>query len=565
MKRFVHLWFPYWPIERMRRVRPRDISNDRPLVLVTSGGRGIEITAVNEQAVAQGLWVGQGLADARALLPGLVSLQAAPQADAVALAALAQWCGRYGSQRNAHDDCGIWIDVSGVAHLYGGEAGLLADAVRRLQGFGLTVRAGIADTPAAAYALARFAVGGGAQAQVFSSIAAGALRAGLAGFPVEALRLDADAVLLLKRLGLKRIGQLYDIPRASLQRRFNETHFGRGKSARDGRARSGKAKKQELAGSVVVRLDQALGGVLEPLKPLAEPPVLSVRQSWTDPLISAEGIATEAGVLAARLVAQLSCQGLGCRHVRLSLYRSDGTAAIMEAGTSRACRDGDHLMGLLAEKFATIDAGFGIDVAELACVLAEPMQVTQERLGVGDGGGGGDEARALTLLVDRLVSRLGQSRVRMLELCESHIPERAARFVPARETVGRRGVRAGGMPASVGELAKPPRPLLLLSPPEPIDVFEGGIRGRPGAFVWRRMHNRIASCEGPERIAPEWWRDIGRAGGRQSRERDYFRVEVQGGARFWIFHELAVDEEASLGVAGGRGRWLMHGLYGGGS
>lgn len=578
MRRFVHLWFPYWPVERMRRVSPRNIPSevfdDGPLVLVTSGGRGIEITAVNAPAAAQGLWVGQGLADARALLPGLASLAAEPEADAEALASLAQWCGRYGPQRNVHDDCGIWIDVTGVAHLYGGEAGLLADALRRLQGFGLTVQAGLADTPSAAYALARFAAGRRGDGRGFSIIEAGCLRAEMACFPVEALRLDADAVLLLKRLGLKRIGQLYAIPRASLQKRFNETHFGRGQNGRSRTAKSsgvrGKAHKQELAASVVLRLDQVLGEIAEPLKPLAEPSVLKVRQSWTDPLISTEGIAAEVGVLASRLVEQLACQGLGCRHVRLSLYRADGTVAIVEAGTSMACRDGDHLMGLLSEKFAAIDAGFGIDVAELDAVLAEPLEETQQRLGVGEGGGGGEEVRALTRLVDRLVNRLGASKVQMLEACASHIPERAQRLQPARELAGRLGCdlhRRGDVEAS--RLLRP-RPFLLLSPPEPISVREDGQRGKPASFVWRRVRNTIMRCEGPERIAPEWWADIGMAparerGERISCERDYYRVEVEGGARFWIFHELPVDE-AAFEVAGSEGgRWLMHGLYGGGA
>ncbi len=573
MKRFVHLWFPYWPIERMRRVRPREISkdifDDGSLVLVTSGGRGIEITAVNAKAAAQGLWVGQGLADARALLPGLVSLQAEPKADAAALKALAQWCGRYGPQRNVHGDCGIWIDVTGVAHLYGGETGLLADAVRRLRGFGLTVQAGLADTPSAAYALARFAAGRGVDARRFAIIEKGCLRSELANFPVEALRLDSDAVLLLKRLGLKRIGQLYDIPRASLQRRFNETHFGRGKSARSSNGKAsgarGKVNKGALAASVVLRLDQALGEITEPLKPLAEPSVLKVRQSWTDPLISSEGIAAEVGVLTSRLVEQLSCQGLGCRHVRLSLYRADGTAAIVEAGTSMACRDGDHLMGLLSEKFSAIDAGFGIDIAELDAVLAEPLEETQQRLGVGEGNGA-EETRALTRLVDRLVNRLGRTKVQMLESCASHVPERAQRLNPARELVGGQG--SNFHRCDEGEKSqspKPPRPFLLLSPPEPISVCEDRCGSKPASFVWRRVRNSIVRCEGPERIAPEWWRDIGRPDGREAPMRDYYRVEVQGGARFWIFHELPVDGEASEVESCGGGRWLMHGLYGGGA
>lgn len=618
MRRFAHLWFPYWPVERMAVARlqsrgsgdeSRDNKNiskrefkgrldgrlgprtgERPLVLVTSGGRGIEITALNAAAASQGLWVGQGLADARALLPGLLSLPANERVDGEALSALAQWCGRYGPQRNVHDDCGIWIDVTGVAHLYGGEAGLLSDAMRRLQDFGLTVCAGLAGTPSAAYALARFAGHGRSGEGRFSIIEAGGVRSKLADYPVEALRLTPEAVLLLRRLGLKRIGQLYGIARASLQRRFNDANFGRGKAqrSRGGKASAGrgggKARKEELAAEVVLRLDQLLGEVNEPLYPLAEPPLLSVRQSWTDPLISTEGIVAEVGVLARQLVEQLGAQGLGCRHVRLSLFRADGTTAIVEAGTSMACRDGDHLLGLLSEKFASIDAGFGIDVAELVAVHAEQMEESQARLSVGFGegqGGEGEDARALTRLVDRLVNRLGRNNVQVLEERESHIPERAQRVLPACAIAGRRVEMNEG---AKSVLAKPPRPPFLLSRPEPISVCELNAGGKPAAFVWRRVLNTVVRCEGPERIAPEWWRDIGKNGGgracaRETRERDYYRVEVEGGARFWIFHELSQDEEA-FGVSArgeaeahgleayedvGGGRWLMHGLYAGGA
>jgi protein ImuB len=572
MKRFVSLWLPYWPVERMRRARPKLISEDHPLVLVTSGGRGIEITAVNRRAEADGLWVGQALADARAMVPSLQSLPAQQPEDAAALERLAFWCGRYGPQRNVHGETGVWIDVTGVAHLFGGEARLMDDIVRRFEGFGVTVRAGLADTFAAAFALARF---GGHRFRIADT---GALRKTLASFPVDALRLDAQALLLLKRLGLRRVGQLYDLPRASLERRFNDTNFGRGQSGRGkgGRVKGGKnggggrrpAKGEDLAAAVLLRLDQALGLAAEPLAPLAEPPVLSVRQSWTDPLISAEGLAAEVRVLAMRLAQQLEAQGLGCRSVRLSLYRADGTAADVSVGTSMACRDGEHLMRLISEKFASVDAGFGIDVAELGAGLVEPMAGTQRRLGVGQGGGEAD-GKALAELVDRLTNRLGAGQVQLLKARESHIPERAeCRVAACDQLSGRAG--SGGLkfedePVAAVRAAPPPRPLLLLPAPELIDVTEEQSCGMPVAFTWRRVAHRVLHLEGPERIAPEWWRMIGRRQGQQDSGRDYYRVEATGGGRYWIFRALPVEaEDGAAGMEPGvPQRWFLHGLYGG--
>lgn len=566
MKRFVFLRFPFWPVDRMRRVSPWLIDDDRPTVLVTSAARGIEITAANVRAATEGLWVGQALADARAMVPAVRSLPAEPEADAAALEALAQWCGRYGPWRNVCGKDGIWIDVTGVAHLFGGEAGLLSDIVQRIEGLGMTVRAGMADTFAAAYALARFGAFG--KKRCFCILGSGCMQTALASFPVEALRLDAQAVLLLKRLGLRRIGQLYEIPRSSLQRRFNDANFRRGKSGK-GQRKIGAA---DLAVSVLARLDQALGRAAEPLKPLAEPPVLSVCQSWTDPLISAEGIAAGVRMLAGRLVDQLEAQGLGCRKVRLSLYRSDGTTAVVRAGTSLACRDADHLMRLISEKLGDIDAGFGIDVAEIDAVAVEPMRATQQRLGVGQGENAG-EVRALTELVDRLVNRFGNARVQMLEPCESHIPERAEYALPARDlATGERSRDRPGAPGSKSvqrlRTPHPPRPLLLLRPPEPISVKEDALCKDPVSFVWRRVAHRVLRSAGPERIAPEWWRNIGRAAARQERGRDYYCVEAAGGARFWIFRELGETGEGgkegtASPEASAAGRWFLHGVYGG--
>ncbi|MCH9808362.1 MAG: DNA polymerase Y family protein [Alphaproteobacteria bacterium] len=587
MKRFVSLWFPFWPVERMRRACGEVLGEDGPLVLVASGGRGIEITALNRRAAAEGLWVGQALADARAMLPGLKSLPAETEKDTAALQALAHWCGRYGPQRNVYGDDGLWIDVTGVAHLFGGEAGLMADLVSRIEGFGITVRAGLADTFAAAYGLARFSPM--AKGRCFAICETGSLREAVSSLPVEALRITPEAVLLLQRLGLRRVGQLYDIPRASLERRFRETRLGRTKKSAGGagvrRAKHGRvfaakgslANKGELAARVLLRLDQALGEILEPLPPLAEPPVLSVRQSWTYPLISAEGIEAEVGGLAVRLTKKLEAQGLGARSVRLSLYRSDGRVIEIAAGTSMACRDSDHLMRLLAERFGSIDAGFGIDVAQLDAVLVEPMAGEQQRFNVGAGAGGDGGSRsgaqkALGELIDRLTSRLGADSVKVLEPRESYLPERADRLWPARAVGRHQRARAGEGTGGMDELDQgkrsldglPPRPFLLLAPPEPIRVKleDGGAQGcgQPRSFVWRRVDQQVLRLEGPERVAPEWWREIGRSQRRPEGMRDYFRVEVKGGARYWIFQELGGED---LEAGGSREGWFLHGLYGG--
>ena len=111
----------------MARATPAAVPADLPLALIEPGSHGIRITALNVKAARDGVRVGQALTDARAALPALLSRPAEPRRDRAALQKLARWCGRYGPNRNIDGADGLWIDVTGVAHLHGGEARLLDD------------------------------------------------------------------------------------------------------------------------------------------------------------------------------------------------------------------------------------------------------------------------------------------------------------------------------------------------------------------------------------------------------------------------------------------------------
>jgi protein ImuB len=449
---------------------------------------------------------------------------------------LARWCGRYGPSRNVDGADGLWIDVTGVAHLHGGEERLLEDLLGKLSRFGLTAQAGLADTFGAAHALARFAPprrvpasrdGEAPWRYDFASAIAppGETETRLGPLPVEALRLAPETVLLLKRLGLRRIGQLYRLPRAALERRF---------------------RSPQAAEAVLKRLDQALGLKSEPLTALIEPPALFVQRAFPDPLVSAAGLEAETERLAIELCASLDARGLGARRVHLSLYRADGTVAEARAGMSFPCRTPEHLLALLQEKLAGLDAGFGVDILVLAAVQVERRDTPQAALGPRLAGA----ARAdPALLVDRLANHLGVGRVSRLEPRASHIPERAEARVPAlRDSASARSKGASwpGAPAA-------PRPPLLLAAPEPIRVIAEVPEGPPARFTWRRVERRVVRSQGPQRIAPEWWREIG---AKASRTRDYYRLEDEGGAGYWVYREglYGRDEQAPS--------WFLHGLFG---
>lgn len=519
---------------------------------------GLEITAANEAARTFGVRAGAGLADTRAALPELITLPADGAGDRDDLVQLARWCGRYGPARNVDGEDGLWIDITGVAHLFAeagfqhndetGERALLADLAQRLSRFGLTTRAACADTLGAAHALARFA-----PPQEGASTLAPREEAGhaLASLPVAALRIDTDAVRLLERLGLRRIGQLYGLPRAALERRFRALN------------RKDKPHAATIA-TVLMRLDQALGRYGEPRAPLAEVPDFIMRLPFSDPLLTATGIEAALARLCSDLADRLAEAAVGGRRFRLSLYRSDGTLGEIAVGTSTPCRDEAHIRRLLLEKIAAFDAGFGIDLMTLEASEVTRLDASQQAL---DADIASANARAAARLVDRLSGRLGRNRVMRLLPHASHIPEAAEKRVPAIRTPQAKETTALEIHAPSSESR---RPALLLDPPEPIEVLASIPEGAPALIVWRRVRRRIVRAEGPERIAPAWWAAYvpraPEAGADAARTRDYYLIEETGGARYWVFRaglydrrdEGRIEEDENLPVD--VPRWFMHGL-----
>lgn len=530
MKRVVSIWLPSWPIFRLRRAEPAAVSSQQPLALIESGTHGLRITAVNGEAARLGIEIGASLTDARAAHPDLVSRLAEPEKDRIALLRLARWIGRYGPNRHIDGKDELWVDITGVGHLFGGEEALLDDMARRLQSFGVAVQIGLADTLGAAHALARF---GCPPDAVWVMAPATKTREAIGSLPVEALRLESSCVLLLKRLGLRRIGQLYDIPRESLARRF---------------------RSPDAASAVLVRLDQALGEAEEPRRPMQSPPVLSVARAFAEPLVSSEALEAFAGELATELAGALQAKDLGARVLRLTVYRADGTAGTIMAGMSKPSHDARHMMALLKEKFPNIEAGFGVDLLRLDAVRAGMSTATQKQFTAGQGSKLCDPSE----FVDRIVNRFGRDSITVLRPRGSHIPERAEVRLPALETIEAESSSRGAHVPPWPYPGRAERPSFLLARPEPIAVTAGIPADPPKSFIWRRVERRVVRAEGPERIAPEWWMSLYlKDGQKEPRTRDYYRIEDQNGAMYWVFrHGLYEGEEAPE-----RPAWFLHGLF----
>jgi len=489
---------PHLAIERW--AKSADCPPDSPAVLTVEGTHGLLIHAVTKAAAERGAHPGARLTDARALDPSLIAVQADPEGDSALVQRLSKWAGRWSPLVEVDGD-GLRLDVTGVAHLFGGEQGLVRDTHRRFAQMGLTSRVSIAPTAAAAWALSHHA----------PCICGPDVAAPIAPLHVSALRLDSDTVRTLERLGLKTIGALIGLPRLALARRF----------------RGGE--------DVVDALDRALGRKAEPLtaEPADQPPRVLLKLE--EPAMHPEAPAQALERLIPRLACELEGRRLGARRLMFSGYRVDGSVAVAAVATAIPSREPNHLRRLLGDKAAALDPEFGFDAFALTADWTEELGAAQESLVEEPSG-----ERELARLVDRLTVKLGSSAVRRPQPEESHLPERASGWVSAL--------------AKTEPILLPPmqRPQRLLDRPEAIDVIYATPEGMPRRFMWRRSVHDIARVEGPERIAPEWWRQPS-----STRLRDYYRVEDSAGRRYWIYREGLIGDGR-----GGAPNWFIHGLFG---
>ena len=491
-------------------------SDDDCVVLVVEAAHGQLVHAATRAA---GVRRGTRLTDARALDPALQAVAADLVGDVALLGRLARWASRWSPLVEVDGEDGLRLDVTGVAHLFGGEAGLLRDIEARFSGSGLTCRAAVAETAGAAWGLARFP----------SPIREGSLADRLAPLPVAALHLPPGPTRTLELLGLKTIGQLAGVPRRSLARRFRE------------------------ADNPLDALDRMLGRKAEPLTaaPCEAPPRASIRLA--EPVADPSAAAQALELLVPRLVEQLMARRLGVRRLVLCGYRVDGEVAMAGAATALPTREAKHLQRLLADKTGELDAGFGFDAFLLEASWCEPLGAAQDSL-VDEPRG----ERQVAELVDRLTVKLGADKVRRPVARGSHVPERASGWVgvedslpslraPRSNPAAQLDCRVASLLAMTGK-----RPQRLLDHPDAIGVIYATPEGLPRRFTWRRGVHDLARVEGPERIAPEWWRERASA-----RLRDYYRVEDNAGRRFWIYREGFAGDGR-----GGAPEWFLHGLFG---
>lgn len=506
-RRIVSIFLPRFAMERWQKEMERAGTappDDVAVVLATEGTHGPVIHAVNRAARLAGAAVGARVVDCKAVCPDLRVEYADLAGDRAALERLMLWARRWCPWTVVDGPDGLILETTGADHLWGGEAAMLVEMETRLSCLGLSAQLAVAPTWGAAWALARYG-------PVRAICAGDRTAAMLAPLPIDGLRLKSDTLLLLHRLGLKTIGAIAQVPRVSLARRFLRT---------------------DLAANPLMRLDQAMGRLAEPVASQEAAPRIIARVRLPEPI---QDPTAHLPRLCADLCGQLADRGLGCRHTSLSVYRTDGEVSRIETATSVASREADHLRRLFDGKLERINPGFGFDLITLEATVVEAVEQTQQRLD-----GSAAEDLELPRLIDRLSARFGARAVKRPALRASHIPERAETAVPALHA---RDSETIPMPRE--------RPIRLLCVPEEVCVLYAVPEGPPVQFVWRRQTHRVVRYAGPERIAPEWWHD--RPG---TRLRDYFKIEDQNGKRLWLYRE-GLHEDGR----GGAPRWFVHGMF----
>ena len=505
-RRITAIHLPHFAMERWLRwcgqhsmLPPEDL----PTALAVEGAHGPIVYASNTAARTQGIHLGARVVDMRALCPTLRIEYADVGGDKVALEKLMLWMRRWCPWTATDGAAGLVLDTTGSDHLFGGEAEMLRNMEERLANLGLSANLAIAPTHGAAWALARMG-------SVREICTAQTLATRINALPVRSLRIDGDTAQLLQRLGLKTVGDLAAVPRISLARRFS---------------------RASLTQNPLMRLDQMLGRVAEPISAAEEPPRFSVQANLPEAI---QDPTAHLPALCKDLCAKLATSGYGTRRICVTVYRTDGEVRHISVATAQASRDAVHLLKLFDDKLEKIDPGFGFDLITLSATVIEKLSLQQSRLD-----GKNDTDAALAQMIDRLSARLGAKAVTRPTLRASHIPERAEVWATALHAP-----KSEDAPALK-------RPIKLLDHAEEVRVLYAVPEGPPAQFVWRRVTHRVVRFEGPERIAPEWWRDMP-----GTRLRDYYIVEDQQAQRVWLYREGVLGD-----ARGDIPRWFVHGLF----
>ena len=496
-KRFVTIWFRHLKTDWLSRRQP-GLFHTAFVLAFPDHGRMV-VTAVNEAAQQQGIDAGIVVADARAIYPGLRVFDDKPELSIQLLNAVANYCIRYTPFVSIDPPDGLILDVTGCAHLWGGEVSYVKTIINRFKSFGYDVCAAMADTIGAAWAITHY----GKDEFVIES---NQQNVALLSLSPAALRLEQDVLELLFKLGLRQINSFISMPRSALRRRFGN--------------------------HIIQRLNQALGYEDEIVYPVQPPEPYQERLPCLEPIVTATGIEIALKKLLESLCQRLQQEEKGLRSASFVCYRIDGKIEKIEIGTNRASHNTNHLFKLFALKISSIEPALGIELFILDASKVEDLPPMQEKLwaekcGLND--------RRFSELIDRIANKIGESNIHRYLPDKHYWPERSVRIASSLH-------EEMNTSWSIDKL----RPVQLLSKPERIEVTAPIPDYPPMLFRYKGKLHKIKKADGPERIEREWWLEEGP-------HRDYYSVEDEDGHRYWLFRSGHYTDNNY--------QWFIHGFF----
>ena len=495
MPRYASIWFPYLLTEHMARKEP-DI-RDVPFVLASRQRGRMVIDSVSELAARHSIRKGMVLADCKAIMPELQMLASEPERANKLLGALAEWCVRYSPVVSVDLPDGLILDTSGCTHLWGGEAAYIQTIVSKFRSFGYTTKIAISDTIGTSWAVTRF----GTEIIVKPGMQLNALK----DLPPAALRLEPEILVKLRKLGLQRIGHFIEMPRSALRRRFGST--------------------------LPFRIGQALGQEIETILPVKPIEPYQERLSSLEPIPTATGIVLALQQLLETLCIRLEAEAIGLRNAVFKAYRIDGNIQQIEIGTGQPSRNVNHLFKLFEHKIVTLEPALGFELFVLEATKVEPMTEEQAEMWALST----QNDNKVAELLDRVAARMGEQAICRYLPVEQYWPERSVKLANPLWEKPQTQWRTDW-----------PRPIHLLSKAEPIFVSALLPDYPPMLFRYKGKVHNIIKSDGPERIEQEWWQADGLY-------RDYYCVEDESGARYWLFRSGPYNA--------GQPEWFIHGFF----
>lgn len=506
-QRILSVWLPDWPVQRLRSASP-DLVGE-PIVVSLSTAQTEVVEACSLEARRLGVCVGMKTPDAQALVSSrrLRVFPSTPGEDRKALERLAADCLRFSptvALEDTEQPSALLLDVTGLARLWGktestGEEGLAGEVSRWLRDQKLQGSIVVADTVGLSLSAAKYSQpspGDGSPPLVIQPAASYSI---VQALPIEALRADAATTEALQQLGFGDIGQLLQLPRSGLLSRFGD--------------------------GLIVRIDQLLGVIAEPLIPHQAETPLRVVWPFENAVANAEVLDRTIKKLLERLAVEMRRRRCGALRVLIRyLLDTSRQSLLVEQVVLRLFRPTNSAKELaeLAE-LRSDKLRFRHAVREIQIVVGSSVAIRPRQQTLFDGEQRGDE-HELAMLVNRLAGRIGDERVSRLEKRRSVDPDRSYALLPATETAAKR-FSLTDLQAETARRA----PLAKYRRADPIEV-ETDTHGVPIAV---RLPARctVARVWGPERIETGWWR------GRGPR-RDAYWVELQDGSRLWLCFDL---------------------------